>query len=248
MSKTQKLALSIINGAINPIPAGVVLSAPNASKLKLALESDAKDYSYSGLVTLGEALRGVAEQRYSWATVKAYYATFYLARAILAYHGIGLWYWKNTPYSLSAKIGQTPKKLSGNTHDSALKLFDTSNVAPKLCNQMIGMDEAIKWLTSQRVAANYTSIKFCDPASNQCFTKIANGSMRQFVNAYAEDKYDTYYLDADHAILAFPIELAKLLNASYPISLDNNERIHLKTLFKDSAGPLTSAKHFFAVV
>jgi uncharacterized protein (UPF0332 family) len=247
MSKTQALALSIITGAINPVPGGVVLSAQNATKLKLALESDAKDYSYSGLVTLGEAIRGVTEQRYSWATVKAYYATFYFARAILGYNGVGLWNWNGIYYSLSAQAGAVPKKLSKNTHSSALKLFDSSNVVPHLCNQMIGIDSAIKWLTNQRVAANYTSIRFCDPASNPCFTKISRGSLRQFVEAYALDKQGTYYLDADHAMLAFPIELAKLIHASQVISLAPDERMHLKILFRDSAGPLASAKHFFAL-
>lgn len=244
MSRTKDLAESIVNAALNPSTVAVALSAANATKLRLALEADAKDYWYSGLITLGETTLGVSEQRYSWATVKAYYSTFYFARAILGYNGVGLWNRGGTYYSWVARTGAKPEKLSKSTHSSALELFNSSDVVPRLCNQMIGMDKAITWLKNQRVAANYTSIRFCDPVSNQCFTKIAKGSMRQLVEAYARDKDGTYYLDADHAMLAFPIELAKRLHTSQLIGLTNVERTHLKTLFKDSAGPLPSVQFF----
>ena len=91
-------------------------------------------------------------------------------------------------------------------------------------------------------------VAFCDPEPTDCLVRIASGSTRTYVEAYVHDSIGIYYLDADHAMLAFPIELAKALSKSRSIVINSDERTHLRTLFSDSAGPFRVAQQFFPVV
>jgi uncharacterized protein (UPF0332 family) len=237
MSASQIVVNSIIL-ATQPSPIGNhTLDFADATKLKLALLKDASDHWYSGLASLGEAISGATNGRFSWATVKAYYASFYFARALLGNKGFALWYLGHTPYSWEAKAGCLPKKLSGNTHDGTLKLFDSCRVVPTLCGQQIAFISAADWLIKQRNSANYKDCRFVDPQPTNCFRKIAESKLRRCLEAYVSDKTWTYCFDEDHAILAFPIEMAKQLRNARALEVNLDEQAHLRKLFSDRSGP-----------
>jgi hypothetical protein len=61
-------------------------------RVQKALEEDAKDYYFSGLLSFVEALRGPPCGLSSWATVKLYYSVFYTLRAILALNEVAIFY------------------------------------------------------------------------------------------------------------------------------------------------------------
>jgi uncharacterized protein (UPF0332 family) len=245
MSSSQIVVNSIILGTQSSLVGNHALDSADATKLKLALLKDASDHWYSGLASLGEAISGVTKGRFSWATVKAYYASFYFARALLGNKGFALWYLGHTPYSWEAKAGCLPKKLSGNTHDGTLKLFDACRVVPNLCGQQIAFISAADWLIKQRNSANYKDSRFVDPQPTICFRKIAESKLRSCLEAYLADRTWTYCFDADHAILAFPIEMAKQLRVVSMLEVSSNERAHLRKLFSDTSGPYSSASQLF---
>lgn len=236
MSKSQLLLNSYLPLGANAKNLALVLNQAQAAGLLVALESDSQDYWYSGLVSLGDGLQGAMKSRYSWATVKCYYATFYLARAVLGVTGVGHFTVGRTPFSLRALAGQMPVKLSGNTHDSLLKFFDLNGNINHLCGQSIGVIGAIDWLIEQRVLANYKTTRFPDPSPTACMVQIDHLNVRSRFNAYVADVSALYCLDADHAIFAFPIELAKVLAQSRSAGMSMAERAHLQRLFSDSNG------------
>jgi uncharacterized protein (UPF0332 family) len=244
MSAGQIVANTIIAGTQRP--ATHALNDAEATKLKLALQRDASDYWYSGLVSLGEAISGATHGRFSWATVKAYYASFYLSRALLGNKGIALWYLDGKPYRWEAIAGCLPRKITGKTHDGTLKLFDECRVVPAMCGQQIGFIDSADWLIQQRNLANYKDCRFVDPQPTTCFRKIAEGKLRHCIEAYFTDKDWTYCFDADHAILAFPMELAKQLRAVTRFGVNLNERAHLQTLYRDTSGPYPWAVRLFS--
>jgi hypothetical protein len=247
MSRSQFLAASMIAG-VTPGSSitSIALSGASAQQLSNALHKDASDFHYSGLVSLGEAIAGIQKQRYSWATVKAYYASFYLARAALAANGMAIFYVGSKPLSWVASAGSSPVKRKGNTHDLVLQIFDQSTFMPTLMNQVIGLTNAVDWLNDQRTLANYKLTRFPDPSPTQCMTFIASSSLRAVTDAYIADQIGMYYLDQDHAILAFPLELVKSLNKINRPALEPDERKHLMDLYRDAKGPFPAALRLFS--
>ena len=98
-----RVLASVASGGISA-PA---LSANDAAAFAAALQDDARDAIYSGALSITEAIQGLDRQLYSWTTVKLYYSVFYLARASLALHGVGVVYQDRTPYTWVANACQT---------------------------------------------------------------------------------------------------------------------------------------------
>jgi hypothetical protein len=245
-------ASSLLTSLTQPIgldPRQLYMSAPQARASYDACRSDANDYWYAGLISLGEACIGIGAQRFSWATVKAYYSAFYLSRAALAFTGTAIEYlpWKGRfhHYVWASRAGQCPSKIAGNTHDSVLRYVDSQAVIPRLAGQYIGSQLVGDWLIGQRNSANYTGGRFPDPLPTQCLERIASTGVRQTLVAYAGDTSYLYTFDPDHAIISYPFELAKLLASAEPKQFEDSEMRHLDKLFRTPSGQLDFARSLY---
>ncbi|MEX5491903.1 hypothetical protein ABFV51_01750 [Pseudomonas asgharzadehiana] len=220
----------------------VSLGAAQATSLQLALKKDAEGYLYSGVVSIGDAVQALERTMYTWATVKLYYALFYLLRNILAERGIVLFYDGTKPFSWSCKAGQMPVKRDGPTHKVVLKTF--REVCPNsiLISQPIGSSDALSWMMRLREEANYTNAKFTEPLPPSHFLKVSEQGIRRTISAYSKDDSFLYAFDPEHAILALPIEALKealsFLSAKGE-EIAEDERRYLAGLYFDKAGPLS---------
>jgi len=221
----------------------VALSATQATGLSLALTRDAVDYLYSGTISIGDAVQAVERSLYTWATVKLYYAVFYLSRALLALNGTALVYEGSKPFSVACAPGATPVKRDGPTHKAVLTAFASVLPNTPLLSQPIGATPALEWLMQRREEANYTNARFCEPSAPAHFKVIAHAGVRRSISAYMHDTSYLYTFDPQHAMLAMPIEALKeviklfaLNGAANLISAD--DRRYIASLYCDKTGPL----------
>jgi hypothetical protein len=198
---------------------------------------------YSGTVSIGDAVQAIERSMYTWATVKLYYATFYLARALLALNGTGLIYDGTKPYSWDGLPGAIPTKRDGPTHKVVLNTF--SAILPKnpLLSQPINSIGALQWLMQRREEANYANARFSEPNAPKHFTLIAQEGVRRVISAYVRDDTFLYAFDPQHAILALPIEALKQvikrsLAGGSSTTMNPDDRKYLAGLYFDKAGPL----------
>lgn len=219
----------------------LVLNLTQASSLSKALRQDAEDYLFSAWITFSDCIHGLQESFFSWASVKAYYATFYAARAFLAASGHGIVYGGTKPKSISARAGATIIKLNGTTHDAVFRLFSGHYSYHVLLSQTIDMVQPFEWLKARREDANYRNSRFCEPSAPRHFMKICQAGVRASLDAYASDSSYLYTFDAEHAILAFPLafihEAQSLLASSGSLALPEGDKRFLLSTLQDRKGP-----------
>jgi hypothetical protein len=219
----------------------LVLNLSQASSLSKALRQDAEDYLFSAWITYSDCIHGLQESFFSWASVKAYYATFYAARAFLAASGHGIVYGGTKPKFISCQAGATIIKLNGATHDAVFRLFAGQHSSHVLLSQTIDMVRPFEWLKARREDANYRNSRFCEPSAPRHFMKICQAGIRASLDAYATDISHLYTFDADHAILAFPLafihEAQSLLTASGRLELQEGDKRFLLSSLQDRKGP-----------
>lgn len=220
-----------------------VISNVEATTICSCLHNDAVSYIYSATITIADALRGIRQNFFTWATVKLYYATFYSCRALLALDDICIFYMGKKPFSIEVKAGNSPQTKGRNTtHKIVLNEFRSQGIAPRLISQDIEYVDPLTWLMTKREEANYNVAKFQEPNIPKHFQKIIDSGIRQTVTSYLQDSSDLYLFDADHAIVAYPL---KTLQYAYNkmktfnnLKLTNPEISHLCNLFKDNRGPI----------
>lgn len=242
MSQVQQIVRRLLAGHPGAVP-DLRLSSPDALQLERAAKADAFDYWYSGLVSLGEAVQGIQRRSFSWPTVQAYYACFYLSRAYIAFGGTAIEFSehrrKKEHFAWRSVAGSSPSKAPGNTHDAVLNYIHSQGLIPALRGQQIGTETVPQWLIAQRTQANYRETRFPDPNPSECTRYIAGNRLRRTLTGYIDDSAFLYAFDPDHAILAYPIALARVLVAIEQVRLSAEERLHLNTLFRDDAGDLS---------
>jgi uncharacterized protein (UPF0332 family) len=234
--------------------AGLALNPATAGNFQNELYKDSWSYLYSAAVSIADAVKGIENELFSWATVKLYYATFYSLRAHLAASSYAILYQKTlhkaTPYGLSSFPNESPKKLSGNTHKVVLmefaRIFDKALVV----SQQINGEKPLNWMMDRREEANYKNGCFPEPNKPSHFNGVSGSPIRATLNAYINDDGLTYGFDPDHAILALPIltfrkalETLKAVNAGGGFS--EAQADFLKVLFRDKNGPIPSATSLF---
>lgn len=224
----------------------IALSASQAAALRQALGRDARDYLYSGIVSIGEAVQAIDRSLYTWATVKLYYAVFYMIRALLAEHGTAIFYDGTKPFSWNSIAGSMATKRDGATHKVVLMSFQSVLPTSPLLSQPIGGQGALDWLIKRREEANYTNPRFSEPSAPAHLDLIARSGVRKSVSAYLRDSTLLYAFDPENAILAFPIEALKLVLRSKAaggagITLTEDDRKYLAGLYMDKTGPLAEA-------
>ena len=228
-------------------PSVLALTASFAAGMQQTLKADAVGYCYSGTVSIADGIRGIDSGFFTWATIKLYYATFYLARALLAVRGACIFYDGRTPFRWLSNAGQVAKKLKGNTHHVVLDEFKALGFFPLFLGQQIDNLEPLDWLRIRRETANYASPRFTEPDPPDHLERISSMGVRRVAEAYLSDKTRLYVFDSDHAMLAYPIELLKqtiqeingLVGSQ---SLNHADRTFLAAICKDAAGPLPGVR------
>jgi hypothetical protein len=219
-----------------------VINSAKAVQIRNRLHNDAISYIYSATITMGDAVRGIKQNLFTWATVKLYYVTFYSCRALLALDDICIFYVGTKPFSLEVRSGNSPQKKKGQTHKIVLNEFKNQSVMPRLISQDIEYVPPLQWLMTKREEANYKVAKFQEPEIPEHFQKIADIGIKQALTTYIQDSSDIYLFDADHAIVAYPL---KTLQNAYGkmktfgnLNLTDREKSYLCSLFKDNHGPI----------
>jgi hypothetical protein len=219
-----------------------VLNQAEAGSLANALREDANDYFYSGCVSFLDALRGLNRGYFSWSTAKLYYSVFYSFRSLLAIARTALLYIGTTPHSLKAMPGETAKKRKGTTHKATLDLFVNANPGHVLLSQMIGSDDALQWLMSRREECNYMNSRFCEPVPPRHFMALERIGLRRLLATYMADESDTYTFDEDHAMIAFPVRVIRLLTERLAlaggVSMNQDEISFISHAAVDADGPI----------
>jgi hypothetical protein len=220
-------------------------STAEALRIDSLLQIDASNYLYSACVSIGDALQGLEKSLFTWSTVKLYYSTFYLLRALLALSGRALVYDGYKPRTLLCKAGENPGALGGKirgTHQLVIAYFEKSFPSSPLLSQDIANERPFEWLINRREEANYAAGRFEDPSCPPHFGSVVRVGVRKATAGYIADHTYLYAFDPDHAMLAFPIEVLKATLAHPRINLVSNTGIDsqrfFRSIFADRSGPL----------
>ena len=241
--RAQVVAANVLHGCTAATAVHKALKSAEAAQLQAALTEDARDAVYSGLLTIAEAVQGLDRHLYTWSTVKLYYSVFYLARAMLAATGVGLFYVNRTPFVWKASAGEHPEKRSGTTHATVLQAYAEFAPGSLLLSQTIGVEEPFEWLTSKREYANYKEARFSEPTAPAHFSTAEKYGVRRVIGDYVADAAYLFAFDPDHAMLAFPIETTKLaiatLSGAGALDLTQDDAGFLASQCFDRKGPIS---------
>lgn len=225
------------------------ISSSQASALLNRLHSDAVDYLYSSIISIGDAVSGIANGLYTWSTVKLYYATFYAFRSLLALEKVCIFYIGRKAYALDAIPGGIANKRDGQTHKVVLNEFRSRAIAPFLLSQTIDLSDPLTWLTERREEANYKNPKFCEPTVPQHFEKVVDTGIRISLKEYLSDTSGLYLFDPDHAMLAYPVSglrvILQKVASVQAFMFTSNEVSYLCGLFNDRLGPIPEINEIF---
>ena len=175
--------------------------ATSASK---DLKLDATDYSYSGLVSLCESISSFKRTGFTWGTVKAYYATFYLLRSYLAAKNIAIFFREYDYWYVecidSAKIVRTDRS----THAAVIEVLKKQSFARNILQEDAGLTIVDK-LRQLREEANYGQSPLSDPHPLLHIKSWGESfNAKKVLGDYGRDPITYAYTDG-HALLAFPI-------------------------------------------
>ncbi|MDQ1816101.1 hypothetical protein RBA41_22650 [Massilia sp. CCM 9210] len=229
----------------------LVLTADQATKLRFALVEDESDYIFSACISIADALQALERSIFTWATVKLYYAMFYLTRALLASYGIAIIYESTKAFIIPCQPGSVPVKRDGTTHKVVLETFTKLYPNSPISSQLIGAVAASDWLMARREEANYKNSRFSEPDPPPHFRSIVEIGVRRSLAAYLKDETYLYAFSEAHAMLALPVEALKLAvkrlhtTRTGQIFCDQDSR-YLSSLFFDKAGPFPEMAKMFA--
>lgn len=190
-----------------------ILTANESVQLKEFLNNDAVDFFYNGVLSFSEGIDAVFRKRFSWATIKLYYAVYYLIRASLASKGIAILRCKSM-FRLVAQAGEKPyattNKKYNTTHEGTINHYrDIFNLSDRLLSNKIEDDDAYEWLMNAREIVNYRSVSFSEPECMEIWDYFSHcideGTLP---NALAELEADPYIMcfQEEYAIVAIPIK------------------------------------------
>jgi len=226
------------------------LNTAEAGILGNCLQDDGAKSLYSAAVSLADALRGLHEGFYTWATVKLYYAVFYTACCQLALRDTALFYIGNTACTIHTSAGARLAKHSGTTHGVVLDLFAQLFPNSPFLSQTIDFQSPLDWLRERREDANYKNSRFVEPNAPAHFRGVARDGVRKATRAYLSRDGMTYSFDTDHAMLAFPLvfwrdTVREARAAGLPDTIAA-EIDFLSEAFRDDKGPLSELSRVIA--
>lgn len=204
------------------------LDTNNSFALSNSLQQDARDLYFKGCQSLTESILNFNNKLFSWAIIKAYYATFYLIKADFAIRDYALIRHKCI-YYLKASKGANPitkgrkgsnRKDYAGDHKSALNyykdLFSNSDI---LLSQEIEGQTAYQWLMKKREQVNYQERQFNEPSRPEFLDFISQQiDSGNFLNLIEEIKNDFGYVltfQPEYAPLAIPYKRAMLTKKNF---------------------------------
>ena len=227
---TFESVFSDTHGAVNygnrpktSVPA-TTINSNTINEFKACIASDLEAYYYKGVISLAEAIEGIHFYHYSWATVKLYYATFYLLRASLLSKDICFLRAKRDLFYLKVKANESFCSVGDNTdHKGTIKIQKDliGNGDILLTNQIEGAD-TYDWLISRREEVNYKDVEFREPLCPDFWALLDNeikSSSLETVIRKILGNFQVYCFQSDYAILALPLQ--RLLITKHDISLSN---------------------------
>ena len=220
------------------------LAGVEAGSVRKHLHHDAIEYYYSSVVSVADALNGIVNSFYTWSIVKLYYSVFYSLRAYLAVADHCIFYLNKTPFTIRAVPGATCKKLNGPTHKVVLDLFSSEFPSSVLISQDIDNIHPFAWMVDRREEANYKFPKFCEPKLPQCFKFLEANNLYRAIGEYISDVNNLYAFDPDHAVLAYPIlvarETIRAIKAKCLFGIDPDDQGSIEKLIGKRSGHLTA--------
>ena len=204
-----------------------LLSNEDIERLKIPSYSDANDYFYNACICMFEAIDGVCDRRYSWATVKLYYSIFYALRSSLLCKGYALVRYGKYIYRLKLQEGEEPlynKKKCANSHMATLyhykEVFMESDV---LGDNTIDDKDAYGWMEDVRNIVNYKSVNFMEPDHLEVWDEVDealyNDSLLKLIENICNDDTYLYCFQPEYAVIAIP--LVRILKTSDDIKSNN---------------------------
>lgn len=193
---------------------------------------DTKDYAYSGLISIFEAISNFKKNGYSWGTIKAYYSCFYLLRALLAAKNIAIYNRENLNWYVECVDKGLLIKTVASSHVSVIQAFRNQAFSKNILQEEENGRSILDKLQELRVQANYKNSPFSDPEpfpSIQLFSE--NFDSRKVLDMYGSNP-ELYQYDDKHLLLAFPIYLWSLVKTETEkngtiISFNEIQRKHL---------------------
>lgn len=218
-----------------------ILTAAQSATLSAALAEDAKGAIYSAVISIADAFSSLQRGYFSWATVKLYYACFYLSKAALARRGFCIFYVGKSPFYIEAKPGRSPVSQAGNSHTVVTSLYKRYVSTGVINAQPLNGLHAFDWMASRREDVNYKDIRFSDPIVPAWFSNVDIYGLRRLVGDYLADPF-LYAFDESHAMVALPLAaLRDECGSSFMFSglgLSVDESACLKRLLADKSGPI----------
>ncbi len=204
------------------------LDTDSSFALSNSLQQDAIDLYFKGCQSLTESLFNFNNKLYSWAVIKAYYATFYFIKADFAIRDYALIRHKCI-YYLKASSGAIPvtkgRKGTNRTdytgdHKSALNYYkDLFYGSDILLSQEIEGQTAYQWLMKKREQINYQERHFNEPSRPDFLDYISQRvESGNFLNLLEEIKNDVGFVltfQPEYAPLAIPYKRAMLTKKSF---------------------------------
>lgn len=190
-----------------------ILLASEAELIKDALNNDAIDFFYNGVLSFAEGINAVFQKRFSWATVELYYAIYYLIRASLASKGIAILRCRSM-FRLVAHEGEQPfgtgNKRYNTTHEGTLNHYrDKFGFSDLLLSNKIEDDDAYQWMMNVREIINYRSASFSEPDCLEiwdCFSScVDDGTLPSILEKLENDPYVMCFQE-EYAVVAIPIK------------------------------------------
>lgn len=222
----------------------LILNGAQAFSLREALKDDARGAIFSALSSLADGLSGIQEGRYSWATVKLYYACLYFASAAIYRAGYCIFYVGSSPCLLKAEVGEQICFKKGSSHLVIKNSYATLFPASVVNSQPIASSGAFEWLSDRREDVNYRMRKFIEPEVPAWFRYVAINDMRRALVAYIRDS-SLYSHDEDHAMVSLPVAMwldERSKQSGIPgLSLNEPEKAYLRSRFRDARGPWPAA-------
>lgn len=179
-------------------------------KQKIALDAasdlqlDTIDYAYSGLVSLCESIASFKRNGYSWGTVKAYYATFYLLRAYLAAKNVALFYRDSNYWYVECIDSAAIVRADTSTHVAVIGALKKQSFSRNILQEESG-ETIVDKLKHLRELANYSNSPFSDPNPFPQIKTLSEGfDAKRILGDYGRDPMTYAYTDG-HALLAFPV-------------------------------------------
>jgi hypothetical protein len=226
--------------------AKISISESQLSVLNPAAKLDASGTFFKALLSIVEAIEGLARGGHSWAVVKLYYSAFYLLRFKMTAMGHVFFKCAGTIYSVELKKNAVPierskGKFAGSDvrgdHKTIMATYiNHIGIRDNLLTNKIGVQSVFEWMMSAREDVHYRRPTFSEPALGLFFDDLfAEAGLANWINKYLNDPYMVHCFLAEHCCLATPLVLARTALSEHlarftdpPLTPDQGEHLQAK--------------------